>query len=223
MEDRKSGRDKQVEWVQQQVLLLKEHHVELPANAEDLKNCSQPNNVRIKGVPTQTEGSNLREYVEAPFRHILGAAEDTNIQLDCDSPRPDKAPLAEIMTCVHDFPIKEYILCKALDAHLIQFHATPVLYQDLAAITLKKWQVFCLIMDHLCQAGITYSWGHSFRIIFRHNWKLHQLRSLTDACTILGIVDSASADSYNRPRTIRKQSSQWHRVRDPRLEQTQTR
>ncbi|KAJ1104112.1 hypothetical protein NDU88_001527 [Pleurodeles waltl] len=45
LEDCKSGWDEVLEWVQQEVLLLKEQHVELQAHAEDLENCFRWNNV----------------------------------------------------------------------------------------------------------------------------------------------------------------------------------
>ncbi|KAJ1199639.1 hypothetical protein NDU88_003472 [Pleurodeles waltl] len=89
---------------------------ELQAHTEALENHSRQNNVRIRGFPTQAEGSDLNKYVEALFRQILEAAEDTDIQLDCvycmGSPRPGKSSPDDILTCVHDFQMKEKILYK---------------------------------------------------------------------------------------------------------------
>ncbi|KAJ1162371.1 hypothetical protein NDU88_002839 [Pleurodeles waltl] len=74
MEDREAGC--------QEVLHLKEQQIELQAHSEDLENCSSRKNKRIRGVPSCTEGTDLREYVGVLFRHILGSSDNVAIQLD---------------------------------------------------------------------------------------------------------------------------------------------
>ncbi|KAJ1156262.1 hypothetical protein NDU88_008986 [Pleurodeles waltl] len=106
VEDRETGHDKEVERLQLEVLHMHEH-IELQTHAEDLENRSQRNIVRIRGVPTQAEGSDLDGHVKAVFRHILGATEDIDIKLDrvhrVGPPQPEGKPPADIRNCVHDF------------------------------------------------------------------------------------------------------------------------
>ncbi|KAJ1080468.1 hypothetical protein NDU88_000667 [Pleurodeles waltl] len=49
------------ELLHQEVLWLQDLHTELQAHAEDLENRSQQKNIRIRGVPSRTEGLGLKE------------------------------------------------------------------------------------------------------------------------------------------------------------------
>ncbi|KAJ1170867.1 hypothetical protein NDU88_002738 [Pleurodeles waltl] len=77
MENSESGHEEEVEQLHQEVLRLKEQHVELQAHTEDLENRSHRNN-----VPLPAEGIDLQEYVRSLFCHILSSQEDVDIQLD---------------------------------------------------------------------------------------------------------------------------------------------
>ncbi|KAJ1160402.1 hypothetical protein NDU88_000904 [Pleurodeles waltl] len=104
---------------------------------------------------------------------------------------------------------------EAREAHPIQFRGhDPVLYKDLVAITLQKRCEFCPVTTLLRQAGISYSCGHPLRIIFRHNGKLVQLRSLFEAYNLLGITNIASIDGQEWPQANKKhKSTRWRSVR----------
>ncbi|KAJ1104242.1 hypothetical protein NDU88_001654 [Pleurodeles waltl] len=135
--------DEEVQWAHQEVLHLQEQHIEIQAQAEDLENQSQKNYVHIREVLTHAEESDLREYIGALFQYIVGVTKDINLKPDrvhrVDPPRPEEAPLADMLTCAHDFQMKENILHKARDAHRVRFQDhIPVSYQDLSAITLQR-------------------------------------------------------------------------------------
>ncbi|KAJ1170644.1 hypothetical protein NDU88_002517 [Pleurodeles waltl] len=100
MEDHKAECEEEAEWLHQEALRLEEQHIELQAHAE-VKQCE--NQRGSLHVP--------REHVGALFRHILRSSGDEDIQLDrvhrVGPARPDNSPPTDILTCVHDFQLKE--------------------------------------------------------------------------------------------------------------------
>lgn len=218
LEEHDVHRDDDKHQLQQELLHLRDQNLDLQAHAEDLENRSRRNNIRIRNVPWKEEGGNLREYVLALFHHILGESDTPDIQMDrvhrVGLPRGDKAPPPDILVCVHDFQIKELILKKARDQQPLQFRSQHLaLYQDLAASTLLKRREFKPITNHLREQKIAYSWGHPFRLIFHHNGKLVQLRSLEQATKLLGL-DAPSPRSDRDPLTsaVKRRLSGWQRV-----------
>lgn len=66
---------------------------------------------------------------------------------------------------------------------------------------------------HLREQNIPYSWGHPFRLIFKHNGKLVQISSLEKALTILGLQSaSKDMDPVHPARERRRITSGWQRV-----------
>ncbi|KAJ1141786.1 hypothetical protein NDU88_008114 [Pleurodeles waltl] len=106
LEENASGTDEQLEILQQELICLKEQHVDLQAHAEDLQNRLRRNNIHIRGVSTPTEGNDIGSYVKALFTQT-----EADVQLDrvhrVGLPRLPSSCLADILVCVHDFPVKE--------------------------------------------------------------------------------------------------------------------
>ncbi|KAJ1178402.1 hypothetical protein NDU88_003648 [Pleurodeles waltl] len=178
-EDHETGCDKKIEQIQQEVIRLREQQFNLQAHAEDLKERSQRNNMRIRWDQTNTEGVDIVTYVRSLFLQIPEAAPDKEICLDMVHTvgllHANNSCPTDILVCVHDFQLKEMILHKARDLHPLKLKGQAVvLYQDLSAITLQKRSEFYPVTTHLHDTGIIYSWGHPFRIIFCWEGKLHQ-------------------------------------------------
>lgn len=188
--------------LQQELIRLQDQQIDMQLHMEDLENCSRRRNVRIRGDKATEDTNDLFAFTKELFNHILGNPPETEIALDrahrVGPPRAPNAPPADILVGVHDFKTKEAILTKARTLHPIQFKdQSPVLYQDLAATTLQRRRQFRPAPDHLRQLGIPYSWGHPFRLVFRYNGKLLQLRSLTETCQILGIPPPQDEDDHH--------------------------
>lgn len=193
LENKEVARDTELEALQQEVIRIHDQQVDVQSYLEDLENRSHRHNIRIRGVATNEEAGDIFKYVRELFNHILGNPPDAELKIDrahrVGPPRPMTAPPADILVCIQDFQTKEEILCKARSLRQISFrNQTPTLYQDLSAITLQKRRLFRPITETLRQRNIPYSWGHPFRLIFRHNSKLYQLRSLSEASKLLGIT-----------------------------------
>ncbi|KAJ1157298.1 hypothetical protein NDU88_010013 [Pleurodeles waltl] len=79
---KEDGYSEEIEWLQQEILRLQKLQIDIQSHTEDLENCLQWNNIRIKGVPTAAEGIDLGGYVEALFGFILGDAMNLEMKLD---------------------------------------------------------------------------------------------------------------------------------------------
>lgn len=192
LEDKTDSNITKLSSLQQEMIRTQEQQIDLQLHLEDLKYRSRRHNVRIRGFKVTEDTSDLFAFTKDLFNHILGNPPETEIVIDrahrVGPPRASKAPPADILVYVQDVKTKEAILTKARSLHPIHFKDhSPVLYQDLAATTLQRRCRFRPATDHLHQLGIPYSWSHPFRLIFRHNGKQFQLRSLTETCQILGI------------------------------------
>ncbi|KAJ1091948.1 hypothetical protein NDU88_005062 [Pleurodeles waltl] len=167
LEEHEAGREKEVEQLQQEVLWLREQQIDLQAHEEDLENRSRHNNIRIRGAPIGAEEEDVALYVLSLFNQILGVYTAAPIQFErvhrVGPPHLANAPSADILVCVHDFPLKERILPMAKDQHPPKFRGYLIItYQDLSAITLQKRRDIRPITSHLRDKGISYSWGHPF-------------------------------------------------------------
>lgn len=144
-------------------------------------------------MAADTEKGDVSSYAVGLFNYILGNPADTHIALDrahrVGPPRAKGNTPADILVCVQDFRTKEAILKRAREMQPLTYLAQPAaLYQDLAAITLRKRQMFRPITAHLRERSIRYTWGHPFRLIFQLGDKLYQLRSLKEAADLLGVT-----------------------------------
>ncbi|KAJ1186138.1 hypothetical protein NDU88_002921 [Pleurodeles waltl] len=140
LEDQKTSQGEELEQLQQEVLCLPDQQIDLQAHAEELKNSFRRNNIHIRGAPTGVDDSNIEMYVQALFAYILQAPAGSTIQLDYTHRvvphRPGTAPRADILTCIHEFQVKEWILRRAREMHPLQFQRHHlVLYQNLSVLT----------------------------------------------------------------------------------------
>ncbi|KAJ1180427.1 hypothetical protein NDU88_005648 [Pleurodeles waltl] len=72
LEDNASGRDEELENLQQEVIRLKEQQMDLKVYTEDLENRLWCNNICIRDTPMEPEGEDINSYVKALFAQILG-------------------------------------------------------------------------------------------------------------------------------------------------------
>ncbi|KAJ1196524.1 hypothetical protein NDU88_000394 [Pleurodeles waltl] len=71
LEDNGMAQGQELEMLLQEVICLHEQDV-LWAQVEDLENRSHRNNVRLQGVPVDSEGIDIQDYIQALFCHVLG-------------------------------------------------------------------------------------------------------------------------------------------------------
>ncbi|KAJ1151913.1 hypothetical protein NDU88_004692 [Pleurodeles waltl] len=103
LEDKDSGCSEEIEWLQQEIIWLQDQQLDLQAQSEDLEKHSRRKHIRIWGVQTNTEGTDLEEYTTAHFLHILGDTPEKEIKLNIlhhvGLPRPAKSPRRHIGVC----------------------------------------------------------------------------------------------------------------------------
>ncbi|KAJ1174117.1 hypothetical protein NDU88_005940 [Pleurodeles waltl] len=63
--------EEELDSYQGELLELQDKNAELRFQLEDLENRSRWSNIRIKGVPLQTDTGNLEEYVHGFFHHVV--------------------------------------------------------------------------------------------------------------------------------------------------------
>lgn len=218
LEEHDLHRDKDIHQLQQEIIRLREQNLNPQAHTEDLENRSRQNNIQIRNIAWRAEGENLRDFLVEMFRQILGEEAPTDIQLDrahrVGLPRGTKAPSSDILVCVHDFQLKELILRKAREQQSFCFRDQRLaLFQDLAASTLLKRKEFKTVTNYLREHHIADSWGHPFRLIFRHEGKLVQIRSSQKALTLLGLkLPPDCRERVPSPAGGRRSPDGWQRV-----------
>ncbi|KAJ1106290.1 hypothetical protein NDU88_003691 [Pleurodeles waltl] len=112
--------------------------------------------------------------------------------------RQSHLPPVDILTCIRKFLLKERILQLVREQHPLKFQGrTLLLYQDLEAITLQKRRDSRPITSYLRDKGITYSWGHPFRLIFQWEGNTHQLRSLKEACKLVQLEEPSEKQPHS--------------------------
>ncbi|KAJ1172253.1 hypothetical protein NDU88_004100 [Pleurodeles waltl] len=80
LEDYLSRRDEAIEQLQQENIHLKDQHIDLQAQEEDLKNISRCNNICIRDASSIADRKDIGAYTRALFAQILNIPE-TDIQL----------------------------------------------------------------------------------------------------------------------------------------------
>ncbi|KAJ1181022.1 hypothetical protein NDU88_006233 [Pleurodeles waltl] len=83
LEDNDIGREEDVEQLRQEILRLQEQQGQLRMLSEDLEKCSHCHNICGWGAPTGAEGYDIREYITALFRSILGWEDNRDLLVDC--------------------------------------------------------------------------------------------------------------------------------------------
>ncbi|KAJ1185945.1 hypothetical protein NDU88_002731 [Pleurodeles waltl] len=142
-----NARGKEIKQLKQEIIQLQDLQIELQVHTEDLENQSRWNNICIRGAPTRAGEVFILVYVQALFHQILGESSEREVHIDrvhrVGPLRPSHVPPADILACIHDFPLKACILQTASEQQPLKFRGhTLLLYQDLAAITLQKWRDF---------------------------------------------------------------------------------
>ncbi|KAJ1155386.1 hypothetical protein NDU88_008116 [Pleurodeles waltl] len=61
LEDKDAGHNEEIGLLKQEIMGLQEQQINLRSQAKDLENRLRWNNIRIQGVPTAAEGSDLGE------------------------------------------------------------------------------------------------------------------------------------------------------------------
>ncbi|KAJ1188080.1 hypothetical protein NDU88_004845 [Pleurodeles waltl] len=79
LEDNEAARSKEVKLQLQEIIHLHEKHDDLRAQAEDLKNRSQPNNIGLRGIPSGGEGTDVHGYTQVLFRSVLDLDEEADL------------------------------------------------------------------------------------------------------------------------------------------------
>ncbi|KAJ1164287.1 hypothetical protein NDU88_004732 [Pleurodeles waltl] len=176
-EDKETPREEEVKHLQQEVLRLQEQHIDIQAHAEDLENRSRLNNIPIRGVPHEAENEDVEFYVQVLFTQILDCEDPVPIQNDrahrVNPPWSRSERPADVLVCLHDFTTKRLILRQARDQHPLKFKGHAVtLYQDLSALTLQECKDFHSVTSFLRNWGISYSWGHPFRLTSKWEEKI---------------------------------------------------
>ncbi|KAJ1130842.1 hypothetical protein NDU88_009189 [Pleurodeles waltl] len=148
-----SGRDEELEKLQQEVICLKEQQVEEQAHTEDHGNRSRHNNIRVRGALTAAEGEDISSYINSLFAQFLGHTAP-EVQVDrahrVGALHSSSPHLSYILICVHEFPVKEQTIRRAMKTQPLQFRGHPLtLYQDLSAITLQKLRDFRPVTSYL--------------------------------------------------------------------------
>ncbi|KAJ1134708.1 hypothetical protein NDU88_001155 [Pleurodeles waltl] len=82
LKDKDAGCSDEIKRLQQNILRLQQQQIDIQSHAEDLEKHSRRNNIRIGGIPTAAEGSDLGEYIGAIFCYILGGLADIEMKLE---------------------------------------------------------------------------------------------------------------------------------------------
>lgn len=138
---------------------------------DDGENRSRRNNIRVRGLPEATSGSDLRATIVAIFNRLLDKPPTDELELDrvhrVQGPRrgDDPAP-RDVLARVHYYTIKEEILQKSWTRGPLDFDgATVQLFPDLSRLTLRMRGQLRPLLEAIRSAGATYRWGHPFHLI----------------------------------------------------------
>ncbi|KAJ1211295.1 hypothetical protein NDU88_006656 [Pleurodeles waltl] len=82
LEDREKPRDEEIKQLQQEVLRLKEQHIDFQGHAEDLQYRSNRNNIGIRGASHRPENGDTESYMWALFSQVMDVQEPPPIRID---------------------------------------------------------------------------------------------------------------------------------------------
>ncbi|KAJ1219070.1 hypothetical protein NDU88_006641 [Pleurodeles waltl] len=101
LEEHEKSRGEEIEQLQE-ITRLQDQQIELQAHAKGLENGSRRNRIRMWRAPTGAEDEDILAH------QILG---ESSIRKVCrvGPPRPFHVPPADILACIHDFPMNERI------------------------------------------------------------------------------------------------------------------
>lgn len=138
---------------------------------DDGENRSRRNNIRVRGLPEATSGSDLRATIVAIFNRLLDKPPTAELELDrvhrVQGPRggDDLAP-RDILARVHYYTIKEEILRRAWSQGPLDFDGASVqFFPDISRMTLRMRSQIRPLLEAIRTTGATYRWGHPFHLI----------------------------------------------------------
>ena len=143
----------------------------LQAKLTDLEARSRRNNLRIYGVPEESEGSNLAEFVTKLIKSEVGlpvADMDLGIQR-CHralAPKPPQgAPPRSLVICFLEFRVKEQVLHTAWRKKDVRCEGKRIYFdQDYPPETLKKRKAYVGILRELKAKGIRFQTPHPAKL-----------------------------------------------------------
>ncbi|KAJ1208094.1 hypothetical protein NDU88_003484 [Pleurodeles waltl] len=192
LEQGNNAREEELEACQRQTLELQDQNADLTYHLEDRENRSCRANICIKEVPLQADSGKLEDYILRLFHHIVLALPDKEIILDhmqtVGCPYGTPGPPQDILTRLHSYQQKEFIMATIPDQGPVTFEGTKVwVYQDLSFITLQRRRALNPATTFLRDKGVKYKWGHSFRLMFAWQRETHAVSTLGKATLILGL------------------------------------
>ena len=190
LEQRTQSMDQKLDTVIPRMATTQQNIDLMQLKLEDLENRSRRDNIRIKHLEENVEGTDMSNYVQRLFQSLI--PENTNpIRIDRvhrvgrPDTRSNRGP-RDVLVKLHDFRTKEDILLAARGREKVDFDGqTCALYQDLSAATLARRNEFRPITEKLRTDGIKYRWLHPFGISFELNNQRYQTSLVETAAHIL--------------------------------------
>ncbi|PIO28748.1 hypothetical protein AB205_0221580 [Aquarana catesbeiana] len=191
LESSASTSDARIAAMEQEQRGFRRHLVDIQLKLDDGENRSRRNNLRLRGIPEATMGSDLRATVVAILNQVLGKPPAAELELDrvhrIPGPRippaasqdPDATDLPRDVLCrVHFFTIKEEIMRLAWERGPIDFDGALIrIYPDISRQTRAMRGLMRPLLEVIRAAEATYRWGHPFHLIVRRQGAEFYLRS----------------------------------------------
>lgn len=143
----------------------------LQVKLTELEARSRGNNLRIYGIPEESEGSNLSEFLTKLIKSQLGlplADMDFGIQ-HCHhalTPKPPQgAPPRSLVICFLEFRVKELVLRAAWRMKDVRYNGKRIYFdQDYPPEILKKRKAYVGILRELKAKGIHFQTPHPAKL-----------------------------------------------------------
>lgn len=148
--------DTRVHELQKQIQGMAEH-------IDDLENRGRRKNVRIIGLPEDTEGSNPTKFFESWIPNVLGMETKAGrVKIErahrtlAPKPGPNQRP-RPVLIRFHNFADKQRVLDAARHSGTVKYREVPIMFfQDLSAAVLRKRKAFDDVKKRLRDIGAKY-------------------------------------------------------------------
>lgn len=167
--------------------------IALELHLEDVEDRIRRQNLRLRGIPEETEMETLGDAVLGVCRMILGDR-DADIQLDrvhralgphsTDPSRP-----RDVVVRFHRYIQKESVLRQAWEHGDVEMAGTQVrILPDLSRATLKLRAMLRPVLDLAKQRGLTYRWGYPLAVTFRKDTTAFTLQTAADLPALFSLA-----------------------------------
>lgn len=165
---------------------LEDNFDELQEAIENIDNNLRKNNICLKGVREESEGKDLKQFIEEVFTVCLGSDSEIVVQISsafrAGNIRGSLVRPRDIVVKLPTWQLKSKIVEAIWVQSGLEIAGSAVsVFPDLSPITLRKRKHLQFLMIVLRRKKVDYRWGFSFRLLFDYQGRRIIIRTVREA------------------------------------------